>query len=382
MEAKRWIMHVDMDAFFASVEQLDHPEYRGKPVIVGGLSERGVVATASYEARKFGVHSALSMVKARQLCPNGIFIPGRFDRYRELSEKIRTIFHQFSPLVEPLSIDEALLDLTGAEQLLGTPLEIGRHIKEQIKKETGLTASVGIAPNKFLAKLASDLEKPDGLVLIPPEQAAKRIADLPVSRIFGLGKKSVEALRQWGITTIGQLAVCDFSILRPLLGKSAEEIRDRANGLDDRPVVPDEKRKSLGKEITYGQDLIGKAACLKALWDLCQMVGWRLRRAGLSGYTVTLKIKTARFQLLTRSRTLEEPVQLDEELREQVRILAEEVSWKEPVRLLGVSVSHLTEGGSPSLSLDGRTEKASKQNAALDAIKKRFGEDSIHKGSR
>lgn len=382
MAAKRVILHVDMDAFFASVEQLDHPEFRGKPVIVGGLSGRGVVATASYEARKFGVHSAMPMATAKRLCPEGIFVPGRFERYREISERIRGIFHEFSPLVEPLSIDEAFLDVTGTEALLGSPVDIGKHIKAKIKKETGLTASVGIAPNKFLAKLASDLDKPDGLVVIPREKAAEYIAPLPVSRVFGLGKKSVEGLKQRGIATIGQLAACDLSVLRPLLGKNAEEIRNRARGLDDRPVVPEEARKSLGKEITFAEDLVGKKDCLNALWELCQMVGWRLRRANLSGYTVTLKIKTAKFQLLTRSRTVEEPVQLDEELRQQIEILAKQLSWKEPVRLLGVSVSHLTKGGSLFLNLDGRGEKARKQNAALDAIKKRFGEQSIRKGSR
>lgn len=379
MGSKRIIMHVDMDAFFASVEQLDHPEYRGRPVIVGGLSGRGVVSTCSYEARKFGVHSAMPMTTARRLCPQAIYVQGRYPRYVELSLQIRGIFHAFSPVVEPLSIDEAFLDLTGMEALVGDATTLGEKIKQVIRQQTGLTASVGIAPNKFLAKLASDLQKPDGLVIVHQEEAADFIAPLPLSRVFGLGRRSVAALENLGLRTIGQLAACSVSLLQPVLGKQAQEIRDRARGLDDRPVVPDEQRKSLGKETTFGEDLMGKRACLEALWDLCQQVGWRLRANGLSGYTVTLKIKTARFQLITRSRTVEEPVQLDEELREQIRLLADQVSWREPVRLLGVSVSHLTHGGSVALDLDG-SGRDRKRAQVLDALKQRFGEGIIHKG--
>ena len=297
----------------------------------------------------------------------------------ELSRQIRSIFHTFSPVVEPLSIDEAFLDLTGMEALVGDATTLGEKIKQVIRQQTGLTASVGIAPNKFLAKLASDLQKPDGLVIIPQEEAADFIAPLPLSRVFGLGRRSVAALENLGLRTIGQLAACPVSLLQPVLGKQAEEIRNRARGMDDRPVVPDEQRKSLGKETTFGEDLMGKGACLEALWDLCQQVGWRLRAADLSGYTVTLKIKTARFQLITRSRTVEEPVQLDEELREQIRLLADQVSWREPVRLLGVSVSHLTQGGSVALDLDG-SGRERKRAQVLDALKQRFGEGIIHKG--
>ena len=379
MGSKRIIMPVDMDAFFASVEQLDHPEYRGRPVIVGGLSGRGVVSTCSYEARKFGVHSAMPMATARRLCPQAVYVQGRYHRYVELSRQIRSIFQIFSPVVEPLSIDEAFLDLTGMEALVGDATTLGEKIKQVIRQQTGLTASVGIAPNKFLAKLASDLQKPDGLVIISQEEAADFIAPLPLSRVFGLGRRSVAALENLGLRTIGQLAACPVSLLQPVLGKQAEEIRNRARGLDDRPVVPDEQRKSLGKETTFGEDLMGKGACLEALWDLCQQVGWRLRVADFSGYTVTLKIKTARFQLITRSRTVEEPVQLDEELREQIRLLADQVSWREPVRLLGVSVSHLTHGGSVALDLDG-SGRDRKRAQVLDALKQRFGEGIIHKG--
>lgn len=371
-------MHVDMDAFFASVEQLDHPEYREKPVIVGGLSGRGVVSTCSYEARKFGVHSAMPMATAHRLCPQAIYVQGRYGRYQEVSREIRKIFQEFSPLVEPLSIDEAFLDLTGMEALAGDVYALGPKIKQAIRERTGLTASVGLAPNKFLAKLASDLRKPDGMVIIRPEEAAAAIAPLPVGRIFGLGQRSVAALEKMGIRTIGQLAACNPRLLRPLLGKNAEEIRNRAQGLDSRPVVPDEQRKSLGKENTFPVDLVGMETCLGALWDLCQQVGWRLRCAGLSGCTVTLKVKTGTFQLLTRSRTVEDPLSQDEELMEQIRLLARQLSWSQPVRLLGVSVSHLVPAGSQSLALD--DERRQKRNRTLDALKQRFGEDIIRKG--
>lgn len=378
MVRQRYIMHVDMDAFFASVEQLDHPEYRGKPVIVGGLSGRGVVSTCSYEARKFGVHSAMPMATAHRLCPQAIYVQGRYGRYQEVSREIRKIFQEFSPLVEPLSIDEAFLDLTGMEALAGDVYALGPKIKQAIRERTGLTASVGLAPNKFLAKLASDLRKPDGMVIIRPEEAAATIAPLPVGQIFGLGQRSVAALEKMGIRTIGQLAACNPRLLRPLLGKNAEEIRNRAQGLDSRPVVPDEQRKSLGKENTFPVDLVGMETCLGALWDLCQQVGWRLRCAGLSGCTVTLKVKTGTFQLLTRSRTVEEPLSQDEELMEQIRLLARQLSWSQPVRLLGVSVSHLVPAGSQSLALD--DERRQKRNRTLDALKQRFGEDIIRKG--
>lgn len=378
MARQRYIMHVDMDAFFASVEQLDHPEYRGKPVIVGGLSGRGVVSTCSYEARKFGVHSAMPMATARRLCPQAIYVQGRYGRYTEISREIRQIFQEFSPVVEPLSIDEAFLDLTGMEALVGDVYALGPKIKETIRQRTGLTASVGMAPNKFLAKLASDLRKPDGLVIIRPEEAAAFIAPLPVGRIFGLGQRSVGALGKMGIRTIGQLAACDPRLLKPLLGKQAEEIRDRARGLDNRPVVPDEQRKSLGKENTFPVDLTGRETCLGVLWDLCQQVGWRLRSAGLSGCTVTLKVKTSSFQLLTRSRTVEEPLAQDEELMEQIRVLAGQLPWTWPVRLLGVSVSHLVPAGAQSLAVEDQRQQD--RNRALDALKQRFGENIIRKG--
>jgi DNA polymerase-4 len=379
---ERWIMHVDMDAFFASVEQHDHPEYRGKPVIVGGLSGRGVVATASYEARRFGVHSAMSMARAHQLCPDAVYLPTRFERYRAVSEEIRAIFRQFSPCVEPISIDEAFLDVSGMEKLMGRVTDLGPKIKKAILEKTGLTASVGLAPNKFLAKLASDMEKPDGYTIIYPETAAEQIAPLPIGRIFGVGAKTASALHRLGIDTIGQLAACPPAYIRPIAGKNTDTLLRFARGLDDRPVVPDEKRQSLGREETFEEDLLTKKDCLEALWELTQEVGWRLRSSKLSGTTVTLKIKTADFKLHTRSQTSEFPVSLDEEIMDIIIKLADGCTWKDPVRLLGVTVSHLTPAEDTGFDFSGETAKARKRSTVLDALKQRFGEDIIHKGSR
>lgn len=252
---RRWIMHVDMDAFFASVEQFDNPELRGLPVIVGGQSDRGVVSTCSYEARVYGVHSAMPMVEARRLCPQAVFLPGRMKRYQEVSRQIMAIFNDFSPLVEPLSVDEAFMDISGMERLSGSEQAIGIKVKAAIKAATGLTASVGIAPNKFLAKLASDMQKPDGLVVIRAEDAEALLRPLPVRRIFGIGRRAEQALLQFGIATIGQIADADIHILQKALGSSAATVKQLAHGLDDRPVLNSSAAKSIGKECTFTHDL-------------------------------------------------------------------------------------------------------------------------------
>ena len=251
----RWIMHVDMDAFFASVEQLDNPSLKGLPVIVGGLSGRGVVSTCSYEARKFGVHSSMPMHMAKRLCPQGIYIQGRMRRYKEISDGIMEIFRSFSPLVEQLSVDEAFLDVTGMEGLYPDVVALGKEVKNKIYEQTGLHASVGIAPNKFLAKLASDLEKPDGLVLIKHETAAAFIVPMPVRKIFGIGKSAEAMLLQYGIDTIGKIAAADISILQKVFGINAQAVHNLACGIDNRPVVNGTEAKSIGKEHTYDKDL-------------------------------------------------------------------------------------------------------------------------------
>jgi DNA polymerase-4 len=375
----RWIMHVDMDAFFASVEQMDHPEYQGKPLIVCGLSSRGVVSTCSYEARKYGVHSAMSTVKAQQLCPQGIFIPGRHWRYAEVSSEIMAIFHEFSPCVEPLSIDEAFLDLSGMEKLVGDVESLGEKIKARIKKDVGLTASVGLAPNKFLAKLASDLDKPNGLVIIHQNEAAAFIAPLPVGKIFGVGARTQESLKHLGITTIGQLASADPAYLRPVLGNSTDELHLLARGLDNRSVINDWEQKSIGKENTFMVDLHTEEERHKALWDLCQQVGWRLRLSKRVGHTVTLKVKYNDFKSITRSITTEVPVSLDEDIFSFIQQLATTVKWSRPVRLLGVSLGKIAPEGEILLDLDDNTKKK-KRIEAIDALKKKFGENIIHRG--
>ena len=378
---KRWIMHVDMDAFFASVEQLDHPEYRGKPVIVGGQSERGVVSTCSYEARKFGVRSAMSMVEARRRCPQAIFVSGRMSRYAEISRTIMAVFREFSPCIEPLSIDEAFLDMTGITGISEDIAKAGLAVKSRIKEKTGLTASVGIAPNKFLAKLASDLDKPDGLVIISEEKAKDFIAPLPVRKIFGIGEKTEKGLLQLGILTIGQLADCDPKFLKKILGNNAETIHLLAQGKDNRPVECVQETKSIGKETTFPADLTSAEERHTELLDLCEQVGWRLRNNGVSGHTITLKVKFSSFRTITRSSTVEIPINFDEEIFSIVDRLAGQVAWTEPVRLLGVSVSKLVpEGVAPLLAAE-EDAAMRKRNAVLDSLKNRFGEKIIKRGN-
>lgn len=372
-------MHVDMDAFFAAVEQLDNPQYQGKPVIVGGKSQRGVVATCSYEARKYGVHSAMSTAQAHRLCPNGIFLAGRRERYMEVSRQIMRIFSEFSPCVEPLSIDEAFLDLSGMENLVGNIENVGEKIKKRIKEVTGLNASVGLAPNKFLAKLGSDLRKPDGLVIISASTARDFIAPLPVNKIFGIGKSANEALNKIGIFTMGQLAVCDEIYLKNILGKNTALVQNLARGIDNRAVENNREIKSISKESTYMEDLLTREEQHDALWNLCQQVGWRLRNKEYAGQTVTLKVKYNSFKNVTRSITVESAVSGDEDIFALVETLVNQVKWVEPVRLLGVAVSKLVPAG--ELLLDfAQDEKRKKRNSILDALKNKYGENIIKRG--
>lgn len=377
---QRWIMHVDMDAFFASVEQFDNPDLRGLPVIVGGQSDRGVVSTCSYEARVYGVHSAMPMIEARRLCPQAVFLPGRMKRYQEVSRQIMTIFDSFSPLVEQLSVDEAFLDISGMELLAGSERDIGFKVKRSIKEKTGLTASVGIAPNKFLAKLASDMQKPDGLVVIRAEEAEGMLKPMSVRRIFGIGRSAEKSLLQFGIATIGQIADADLGILRKALGNNAAVVRKLAHGLDDRPVVNDYAAKSIGKECTFEKDLHTEAERRHAVLDLCGRVGWRLRRSGVVGYTVTLKVKFASFKIITRSITAEGPVAYDEEIFALAQKLMQSVKWIEGVRLLGVSVAHLEPADAVPVLNFAEDERLSKRNQAVDILKVKFGEDIIKRG--
>lgn len=372
---ERIILHIDMDAFFASVEQRDHEEYRGKPVIIGGLGPRGVVSTASYEARKFGVHSAMPMVTARRRCPDAIFLPGDHAKYSAVSRQIFSVLSRFSPVIEQLSIDEGFLDLTGMERLMDSPRAYGEAIKRAVREETGLTASVGVAPNKFLAKLASDMEKPDGLVVIRPEDAERVLAPLPVSRIFGVGKKTEARLSALGFKTIGQLAAADRGRLARALGdRMAAQLIALAHGLDDRPVEPTRAAQSIGREETFDEDIHSREEAERVLLSLSEEVGWRLRREGLAARTVTLKLRFAPFDTYTRQQTFPDPVSYDEDIFAAARALFR--AFPSPpgagIRLLGVSAGNLcTEG---ELSLFDDHEKKEKLYGAIDQLKSRFGE--------
>ena len=372
---ERIVLHIDMDAFFASVEQRDHEEYRGKPVIVGGLGPRGVVSTASYEARKFGVHSAQAMAIARRLCPNAIFLHPDHARYSDVSRQIFSILSRFSPVIEQLSIDEGFLDLTGMERLMENPRVYGEEIKRAVREETGLTASVGIAPNKFLAKLASDLEKPDGLVVIRPEDAEKVLAPLPVNRIFGVGKKTEARLAALGFRTIGQLAAADRGKLVQALGnRMASQLLALAHGLDDRPVEPRRAAQSIGREETFDEDIRSREEAERVLLALSEEVGWRLRRKGLFARTITLKVRLGSFDTFTRQQTLPEPIAYDEDIFREAQTLfrAFPMPPGQGIRLLGVSAGNLSEGGEVSLFDD--HEKKDRLYGAIDNLKRRFGE--------
>ena len=376
----RWIMHVDMDAFFASIEQLDNPALRGKPVIVGGQSCRGVVSTCSYEARRYGGHSAMSMAEARKLCPHGEYVPVRMRRYQEVSRKIMTIFHDFTPLVEQLSIDEAFLDVSGMEKLYSSTEEIGWLIKKRIAAETGLTASVGLAPNKFLAKMASDMHKPDGFTVIKHATAAEFIADLPVTKIFGIGKMAEKALLQYGIVKIGQLADADNDVLKKVFGKNAESVQHLAQGIDQRPVVTESVPKSIGRETTFTKDLFTEDDCRRELLKLSGQTGFRLRGKGYSGHTLTLKVKFTDFRTCTRSITSETDICCDEEIYALAVRLLKGIDLSKGVRLLGVTVSNLLDGAGGTLGFE-EDKRKRQRNEAVDALKKRFGENIIKRGS-
>ena len=376
---QRWIMHVDMDAFYASVEVLDNPKLKGLPVIVGGRSARGVVSTCSYEARRFGIHSAMPLFEAKRLCPQGIYVPVRMSRYAEMSAKIMAIFRETSPLVEQLSIDEAFLDLTGMEGLGGAEA-IAHQVQDRILTELKLSASVGLAPNKFLAKLASDINKPHGFVRITPEEAAGLLAPMPVSKIFGIGRSAEDQLKQYGIEKIGQLAVADAGLLRKVFGVNAEQVKRLARGLDDRPVINEEEAKSVGRENTFDTDLTDMDSCRDELLDLCGQVGWRLRREHLAGHTVTLKVKFADFHTITRSSTGDRPVAWDEDIFLFAEQMLRKINVKPGVRLLGVSVSNLFRPeNEPVLDFEA-DERMQKRNMTIDALKSRFGEDIIKRG--
>ncbi len=380
MHVQRYIIHVDMDAFYASIEQRDKPELAGVPVIVGGLSNRGVVATASYEARKFGVHSAMSMAEARRRCPEAVFITPDHRKYSFVSAQIRQILDRYSPLVEPLSLDEAFLDVTGMDGLYADPVDIARRIKDEIKQQLQLTASAGVAPNKFLAKLASDLQKPDGLYVIRRGEEAQVLAGLPVRRLWGVGEVTAASIAKLGIRTIGQFAAADPKLLERHIGRDVYDLQRLARGLDDRPVVPDQQIKSVGNEETFDQDLYQWDEIEKQLLLFADKVGWRLRRLTLSGRTITVKVRFASFKTITRSRTLEEATNLDDTLYHIARELYKSIPSTEGIRLLGLTVSNLQPAGQAMALFDSKQEKQESLHKVVDELKVRFGAAAVMKG--
>ena len=378
------IIHVDMDAFYASVEQLDNPELRGKPVIVGGSPEqRGVVSAASYEARKFGVHSAMPSVTAHRLCPQGIFLPVRMSRYVELSGQIHEILLSFTPLVEPLSIDEAFLDVTGSQALFGAPETIGHSIKDRIRRETGLVASVGVAPNKFLAKIASDIRKPDGFMVVREEEKIAFLAALPVRRIWGVGKVTEKALERLGIRTIGELQTYPAGELVKRYGAQGESLHELALGIDKSEVVGDREAKSISSENTYAQDIEDLPTLRANLLEMTCDVARRLREQRLIGRTVHLKIRYADFKTITRSETLGEPSDSSDLLWEAARGLFEKWARSaQAVRLLGFGVSGLRKAGTVQglLFEQKQIEKLRRVDKAADRIRERFGDGALRRG--
>jgi DNA polymerase-4 len=379
------ILHVDMDAFYASIEQRDRPELRGKPVIVGGVGARGVVSAASYEARPFGVHSALPIATARRLCPQGVFLPVRMKHYAAVAQQIRDIFFSFTPLVEPLSLDEAFLDVRGCEGLFGPAPAIARQLKARIKAETGLVASVGVAPNKFLAKLASDHRKPDGLMVLQPEEVTAFLTPLPVGRLWGVGAKSEKRLHALGLRTVGQLAALPEQLLLDHFGEVGRHLRRLARGQDERAVIPDRDAQSISTETTFVHDLADRDVLRAWLLDLVDQLASRLRRQEVHARTVELKIRSSEFRTRLRSQALPAATNLTDLLWQAAVALFERSLSQEwmPVRLLGVGASRLTRA--PVVQGDlfegERREQQGKLDRAIDAIRDRFGGDAIQRGS-
>jgi len=373
----RAILHVDMDAFYASVEVLDDPGLKGKPVIVGGLGSRGVVAAASYAARTFGVHSAMPMVRARALCPKGIYLRPRMARYREVSEQIFALFHEFTPLVEGLSLDEAFLDVTGSLAAMGDIEAIGHAVQDGIGERTGLQASIGMAHNKFLAKLASDFRKPAGFFHVHPDRVHEFLDPLPIGRLWGIGRKTEPKLRAIGVLTIGQLRRCEEAMLRGVLGNRTGHFRGLANGEDQREVTPEREDKSISHEITFDADVLDVRQLEAEMMRQAEAVMRRVRRKHLAARTVHVKIRDHRFRTATRSRTLKISTSSTGTCYQVARGLLG--NWLQehantPVRLLGVGVSGFT--GTEDEPAPG----AGKLDQAVDEITRRYGDDAIGRG--
>ncbi len=383
------IVHVDMDAFFASVEQLDHPELAGKCVIVGGESNRGVVCAASYAARKFGVHSAMPMYQARRKCPHAVVVRPRGRRYAEISSKVMELLGSVSPLMEPVSIDEAFIDITGCGAVFGAPVEIGKRIKRQIRECVGLTCSVGIAPQKFLAKIASAMIKPDGLMVIQPEEVENVIATLPIGRVPGVGPQTGRRLERLGIKTLGDVRRYPQDQLAARLGKYGRRLHDLSRGIDRSEVRPDRPAKSISSEETFAKDTSDKSVLKHYLLKHAQDVGRDLRKEGVTAQTVTVKIKFADFTQVTRQVRLERPTAISEIIYRAAAKLIDAVVLSQPVRLIGVGASDFSvKTGPVQLSLFPQADqveinaaKWEQADRAMDAIWERFGRTAVTKAS-
>ena len=382
-DASRAILHVDMDAFFAAIAQLERPELRGKAVLTGGIGPRSVVTTASYEARRYGCRSAMPMSQARRLCPHAIVAKVTREQVRGYSQRLFDLLHEVTPLVEPISVDEAFLDVTGTDRLHGTPYAIAQRLKQRIHAELQLTASVGVSFNKFLAKLASDMDKPDGLTVIGAEDVDRVLPALPIEKLWGVGPRTATKLRDAGLRTVADVRRRDIEHLRQRYGEAGEHLHRLAHGIDERAVVPDHQAKSIGQEQTFDQNVADRPALRAVLLRQVEQVARRLRRHGLQARGVTVKLRFGEFQTITRAATLDQPTDLTDTLWRAARGLFDRWARQhfEPVRLIGVQADRLG-GEAPQMSLfdDPDRQKRRRLDQTLDRIADRFGPDAIGRG--
>ncbi len=371
-----------MDAYYASVEERDNPALRGKPVIVGGSADRrGVVSAANYEARKYGVHSAMPMATALRHCPTAIVLPTRMSHYATISRQIREVFHRFTPTVEPLSLDEAFLDIEGCEALFGPPPDIAVAVKRTILDETGLVASVGVAPNKFLAKIASDLDKPDGLVIVDPNRVIEFLDPLPISRLWGIGKVSEKALRKVGINTVGHVRQLSEQTLTDRFGEVGSRLWNLSHGIDNRAVVPDREARSISHETTFAVDLTDRDVLRSWLLDLVEQVAERLRRNDLHARTVNLKLRYSNFETITRARSFCDASNSTSQIWEAATELLGRCAENRPIRLIGIGVSNITRSATAQQSLFVEEQQESKLDSVADSIRARFGRSALKRGT-
>ena len=380
-DSEAGILHVDMDAFFASVELLERPDARGKPAIVGHAGGRGVVTSATYEARRYGVRSAMPMSQALRLCPNAIILPPHYERYTEYSRKVMDIFHEVTPLVEPLSIDEAFLDVSGSRRLLGSPRRIAELIRSRVLEETGLTCSVGVAATKFMAKLASGRAKPDGLLVIPKAETLSFLRPLPVGALWGVGASTQSSLERMGLLTVADLADAPLHVLQKAVGDaSGRRLHDLANGRDPRRVITESREKSIGHENTFGTDVGDLDTLRREFLRLSGRVGERLRKHGMVARTVAIKVRFSDFRTITRSRTLAEPTNVGRRLFEEAWDVFDALGLdvrQTPLRLIGVRAEQLLDAGGDALALWDPDEEWRETERTLDAVSARFGRGMI-----